>query len=62
MNENAKIAYSIPEALEASGLGRTTLYKLIKEGRLEARKIGSRTVILRSSLVDLINNAPAVAA
>lgn len=62
MNDDHKLAYSIAEAVTASGIGRTTLYKLIAEGRLEARKIGSRTVIPRSSLVALIEGAPALAA
>lgn len=38
-------AYSVNEACRMSTLGKTRLYQLIAEGRLEARKIGKRTLI-----------------
>ena len=49
-----KIAYSIKEACAASSLGRTTIYAHIAAGRLEARRIGGRTVIPAKSLHALI--------
>ena len=49
-----KIAYSIREACEASSLGRTTLYAHIATGRLQATRIGGRTVIPADSLLALI--------
>lgn len=57
---NAKIAieplaYSINEACRVSSLGRTRLYQLIGEGRLEVRKIGKRTLIPAASLRALID-------
>jgi excisionase family DNA binding protein len=48
------LAYSISDACRASSLGRTRLYQLIAEGRLEARKIGKRTLIPAASLRALI--------
>lgn len=48
------LAYSINEACRVSSLGRTRLYQLIGEGRLEARKIGKRTLIPAASLRALI--------
>ncbi|WP_428681101.1 helix-turn-helix domain-containing protein [Sphingopyxis sp.] len=48
------LAYSINEASRVSSLGRTRLYQLIGEGRLEARKIGKRTLIPAASLRALI--------
>lgn len=45
-----KIAYTINEAVAASGLGRTTLYELIKKRELSPAKVGSRTLILRTDL------------
>lgn len=48
------LAYSIKEACRASSLGRTRLYQLIAEGRLEARKVGKRTIIPAASLRALI--------
>ena len=44
------LASSIREACRISSLGRTRLYQLIGEGRLEARKIGKRTLIPAASL------------
>lgn len=49
-----KIAYSIREACRASSLGRTTLYAHIAANRLEAVRIGGRTVIPAESLHALI--------
>lgn len=54
-NFNAEpLAYSINEACRVSSLGRTRLYELIGEGRLEIRKIGKRTLIPAASLRALI--------
>ena len=47
---NQKLSYTIEEAAAALGLGRTTLYELIKTGELPRAKIGSRSVILRRDL------------
>lgn len=48
------LAYSISEACRVSSLGRTRIYQLIGEGRLEVRKIGKRTLIPATSLRALI--------
>lgn len=37
--------YSIKDLADLLGLGRTTIYKLIGEGRLTRIKIGARTLI-----------------
>lgn len=50
-----KLAYSIQEAVQASSLGRTTIYSHIKAGRLKATRIAGRTVIPADSLHALIN-------
>ena len=49
------ISYSINDACKVLGLGRTYLYQMIGDGRLEARKIGKRTLIPASSLRRLID-------
>ena len=36
----APLAYSVSEACKVSSFGRTYLYQLINEGRLEVRKFG----------------------
>lgn len=52
--DRSKLAYSIKEACEATSMGRTRIYALIKDGRLEVRKIGTRTLVLADSLKKLI--------
>jgi excisionase family DNA binding protein len=49
------LAYSVRDACRVSSLGRTRLYQLIAEGRLEVRKIGKRTLIPAASLHALID-------
>ena len=53
------LAYSVSDACRVTSIGRTRIYELIKEGRLEARKIGQRTVIPASSLRALIEGEAA---
>lgn len=53
------LAYSVKEACKATSLGKTYLYHLIKEGRLEVRKIGNRTIIPAASLNALIDGGAA---
>jgi excisionase family DNA binding protein len=48
------IAYSVKDAVSASGIGRTKLYELIKAGDLPTSKIGSRTLIRRTDLEVLL--------
>lgn len=54
ITEPLPLAYSIKEASRVSTLGRTRIYQLINEGRLEARKVGRRTLIPAASLRALI--------
>lgn len=53
------LAYTIPDASAATGIGRTTLYYLIGEGKIEARKVGNRTIIPADSLRAYIASLPA---
>jgi excisionase family DNA binding protein len=55
-------AHTVPSVVATYGIGRTTIYKLIKEGKLEALKLGSRTLILDSSVRNLLANLPRLAA
>ena len=48
------IAYSIKDACRVSSIGKTRLYQLISEQKLQARKIGKRTLIPAESLHRLI--------
>ena len=53
--EVERLSYRINDACTASGLGRTTLYKLAGEGQLRLIKVGGRTLIEASSLRSLIS-------
>jgi excisionase family DNA binding protein len=46
--------YSIRDTMGALSIGRTSVYNLIKAGRLEAVKLGSRTLIKVSSIHALV--------
>lgn len=52
------ILASIPDAQRALGIGRTTAYRLIEEGKLETVKIGRRTLVRIASIRALAGEAP----
>ena len=54
------LALSIDEACARSGVGRTTIYEMIKTGRLLARKCGRRTLILTDDLQRCLETLPPV--
>lgn len=51
------LAYSIADACKVISIGKTRLYELIAEGRLDTRKIGSRTLIPAASLHALLEGS-----
>jgi excisionase family DNA binding protein len=54
---DGKRAFHVNEAISAYGLSRTTIYKLIKEGRLRTVKVAGRRLIPRDSLEALLQGA-----
>ena len=42
---DSPIAVTIPDAVKASGMSRTSIYEALKRGDLSARKAGRRTLI-----------------
>lgn len=54
------IAVSINDAARALGLGRTSIYSLINERKLEARKLGRRTLVTTESIRALIDGAAVI--
>ena len=54
MNRSEPLAYRVNDACRVSGLSRTTIYRLAKEGRLTIRKVCGRSLIARSELLDLL--------
>lgn len=51
------VTISITGAAKAMGIGRTSIYSLIKEGRLDTVKIGRRHLIKTESIRRLIDKA-----
>lgn len=49
------IATSVKEAATALSLGRTSIYALIKDGRLQTVKLGRRTLIKIESIRALLS-------
>jgi excisionase family DNA binding protein len=45
------IALKVPDAAQALGLSSRTLWKLVRDGTLPALRVGTRVLILYSSLV-----------
>lgn len=46
-----KLAYTVAETVEVSGIGRTVLYRYLGSGELPSFTLGTRRLILRSELV-----------
>lgn len=51
-------ALSIAQTTRLLGIGRSTLYCIIKDGRLPVRKLGKRTLIMREDLDQFIAELP----
>jgi hypothetical protein len=49
---------TIPDTCRLFGFGRTKLYELIAAGKVEARKLGARTLVRTASVRDFLDNAP----
>lgn len=56
---NAKLAYTMEEAAAAASISVRTLYRLVSTGKLQARKAGSKTLILATELVAYLTGLPA---
>lgn len=55
---DAPLAYDIPGASKESKVGRSKIFEEISAGRLKARKVGRRTIILRDDLVAWLSALP----
>ena len=48
------LAHSIENAAKRLGIGRTMVFKLIGDGRLKAVRMGQRTLVPETSLVEFL--------
>jgi excisionase family DNA binding protein len=56
-----RIAFTVKEAAQASGLSRSLLYVAIARGTLCAKKCGTRTLILDTDLRRFLRKLPPLA-
>ena len=49
-----KAAYSVNETLEVLSIGRTSLYRLVKERALKPAKLGKKTLFCASDIAALL--------
>ena len=52
------LTFNIQDACRALGIGKTNLYRLIAQGKIEARALGGRTVIPADSLRNFVAHIP----
>lgn len=52
------LAYSVAELPAVIGLGRSSVQKLVNSGALPARKVGTRTLILREDVEKFLRSLP----
>ena len=57
----SKLSVTIPEAVEMTGISRTSIYKMFSEKRLTPRKNGKRTLILVEDLERVVKSLPEAA-
>ena len=57
----APLAHTIPGVCMAIHAGRSKVYEEISAGRLKARKMGRKTIVLDPDLLDYLNNLPELA-
>ena len=62
MRAAARLSYSIEEVVGLTGLGRTTLYRLIAQGELISCKIGRRRLVRASDLDAFLDRTASAAA
>jgi excisionase family DNA binding protein len=57
-----RLAYSVDAFAELVGIGRTKVYAEIRDGRLRAKKLGTRTLIPGSAAHAYLDSLPDVKA
>jgi excisionase family DNA binding protein len=55
-----RVLLTVADLCQATGLGRTTLYSQIKQGRLRARKCGRRTLFHCDDIASWLDGLPEI--
>jgi excisionase family DNA binding protein len=55
---NTALAFTIAETSRRTGIGRTSLFEAIRQGRLKAVKAGARTLIRTEDLRAFLDSLP----
>lgn len=50
-----KVGYSVEETMQATGLGRSTVYELLGSGELESIKVGRRRIVPADAITQFMN-------
>lgn len=58
MTKTERLAYDVKEVARLIGCSVTTVFKLIRETRLPAKKMGGRTLILVDDLAKFLKGLP----
>ena len=53
-----RLVYTVSEAAELLGIGRSTAYELVARGELPTVRIGRRLVVTRPALIELVGVEP----
>ena len=56
---DTRLAFSVDEAATRVGVCRDRIYSAIKDGRLDAKKMGRRTLVTSDALQRFIDELPA---
>jgi excisionase family DNA binding protein len=54
LNTDDRLTVSVSEACRLLGIGRTSVYQLIAEGRIKTTRIGNRRLVRVDSLRELV--------
>jgi excisionase family DNA binding protein len=57
-DQQMSLALDVAQVMVETGLGRSTVFLAIKDGKLKAKKAGRKTLILRSELIRFLETLP----
>lgn len=57
-NAPEPLLYGINDAARALGIGRSTIYRMVHDGTLEARRLGARIVIPADAVKEFAASLP----